>query len=133
MNHKSIITFVLSMMTVVALLIATVSPVSADCVTVNQIRDRQELADYHGGSLSLGDCATVLERNPYDQINSRAELAEYHAAVAGQTFFVNETVTVAEHNLFDQIENQAELAEYQASIANPLLPHNEENDMVAMK
>ena len=45
MNHKSIITLVLSMMTVVALLIVTGSPVSANCVTVNQIRDRQDARD----------------------------------------------------------------------------------------
>jgi hypothetical protein len=133
MNHKSIVTVILSMMTVVALLIVTVSPVSANCVTVNQIRDRQELADYHGGSLSLGDCTTVFEPNPYDQINSRAELAAYQAAVGGQTIFVIKSVTVAEHNPFDQIENRAELAEFQAFIANQPIPHNEENDIVAIK
>lgn len=118
MNYKSVITFILSMMTVVALLIVTVSPVAANCAIVNQIRDRQELADVHGGSLPLGECTNVVERNPYDQINSRAELAEYQATVASQTVFVNETVTVAEYKSFDQIENRAELAEYQASIAN---------------
>ena len=133
MNHKSVITFVLSMITVIALLIVTVSPVSADCLTVTQIHDRQELADVQSGSLSLGDCTSVLERNPYDQINSRAELAEYQAAAASQTFFVNQNITVAEHNLFGQIENRAELAEYQASITNQAIPQNEAYNMIAMK
>ncbi len=133
MNHHFVFTFVPSLMTVIALLIVTALPASANCATVNQIRDRQELADYHGGSQSFGACTGTLTGNPHDQINSRAELAEYQAAVASQTYFVNETNTVAEDKPFDQIADRAELAAYQASITIPSIPHSEEYTMTAMK
>ncbi len=132
MNRQSVSTCVLSMMTVVALLIMTVSPVSADCIAVNQIHDRQELAAYHGGSQSLGDC-TTLNLKSYDQINSRSDLAEYQAAVASQAVFVSETITVAKQNPFDQIEDRAELAEYQSFIATQPILYNEENNMIVLK